>query len=126
MGAPLSCTGSSLAYRREVWEQVGGFDDIGHLISGDDVYFLRLVAARTDWRVVYCADVDAVVTGAPGPTATRAILDQEWRHPSTPARLGGGARRPGGGARGRHRCPSRAAPTPAIPARASSRSSCPG
>lgn len=92
MGAPLSCTGRSLAYRREVWEQVGGFDDIGHLISGDDVYFLRLVAARTDWRVVYCADVDAVVTGAPGPTAIRAILDQKVRHASKAARYGGGAR----------------------------------
>ena len=92
MGAPLSCTGRSLAYRRAVWEEVGGFDDIGHLISGDDVYFLRLVAARTDWRVVYCADETAVVTGPPGPTSVGAILDQKVRHASKAARYGGGAR----------------------------------
>ena len=91
MGAPLSCTGRSLAYRRSLWNQVGGFEEIGHLISGDDVYFLRLVAG-TDWRVVYCAEAEAVVTGPPGPSALTAILNQKVRHASKAARYGGGAR----------------------------------
>ena len=92
MGAPLSCTGRNLAYRRVVWEQLGGFDDIGHLLSGDDVYFLRLVAARTDWQVVYCPEADAVVSGAPGPTGWSVILEQKLRHASKAARYQGKAR----------------------------------
>jgi cellulose synthase/poly-beta-1,6-N-acetylglucosamine synthase-like glycosyltransferase len=92
MGAPLSCTGRSLAYRRAVWEEVGGFDDIGHLLSGDDVYFLRLVAARTKWHVVYCADEVAVVSGVTGPTGMGAIIGQKIRHASKASRYRGGAR----------------------------------
>ena len=92
MGAPLSCTGRNLAYRRIVWEQLDGFDDIGHLLSGDDVYFMRLVAARTEWEIVYCPESDAVVSGAPGPTGWLAIMQQKLRHASKAARYQGRAR----------------------------------
>ncbi len=78
MGRPLSCTGRNLAYRREVYEQVGGFSAIGHLIGGDDVYFLRLVA-RTSWKIVHNA---CVVDCSPGPQTWRALLQQKLRHAS--------------------------------------------
>ena len=92
MGAPLSCTGRSLAYRRRVWEELSGFDRIGHLLSGDDVYFLRLVAARTTWHAVYCADAAAVVTGPARDLGWRDVLEQKIRHASKAARYQGGAR----------------------------------
>lgn len=78
MGRPLSCTGRNLAYRRQVYEQVGGFSAIGHLIGGDDVYLLRLVA-RTPWKIVYNP---SVVECAPGPQTWSAILQQKLRHAS--------------------------------------------
>ena len=43
---PLSCTGRNLAYRKSVYDAVGGFAPIGHMLGGDDVYFMRLVAKR--------------------------------------------------------------------------------
>lgn len=92
MGAPLACTGRSLAYRRAVYDQVGGYAAIGHLVSGDDVYFLRRVAAHTPWRTAYCADADAAVPGSPGPTTWRELFDQKVRHASKAARYEGGAR----------------------------------
>ena len=92
MDSPLACTGRSLAYRRVVYDEVGGFEAIGHLVSGDDVYFLRLVAARTRWRIRYCADESAAVPSAPPPVRWRALLDQKIRHASQAARYEGGAR----------------------------------
>ena len=90
MAAPLACTGRSLAYRRVAYEEVGGFADIGHLVSGDDVYFLRLLAARSAWRAAYCAT--AMVPSAPGATSWGALLQQKLRHASKAARYEGGAR----------------------------------
>lgn len=78
MGAPLSCTGRNLAYRRQVYEEVGGFAPIGHLIGGDDVYFLRLVA-RTAWKAVYSP---VVVSCAAGPQSWGALFQQKLRHAS--------------------------------------------
>ena len=92
MEAPLACTGRSLAYRRVVYDEVGGFEAIGHLLSGDDVYFLRLVTARTRWRIRYCADEAAAVPSAPPPPGWRALLDQKVRHASKASRYEGGAR----------------------------------
>jgi cellulose synthase/poly-beta-1,6-N-acetylglucosamine synthase-like glycosyltransferase len=104
MGLPLSCTGRNLAYRRSLWDSVGGFDDIGHMISGDDVYFLRLVAARTETqagkrpdhglenRIVYCADPASVVTGPARRSNFRQIIEQKLRHASKAGHYQGGAR----------------------------------
>jgi cellulose synthase/poly-beta-1,6-N-acetylglucosamine synthase-like glycosyltransferase len=76
MGRPLSCTGRNLAYRRQVYEEVGGFSAIGHLIGGDDVYFLRLVS-RTRWGVVANP---SLVACSPGPRSWGALLRQKLRH----------------------------------------------
>ena len=86
-GRPLSCTGRNLAYRRQVYEQVGGFAAIGHLIGGDDVYFLRLVT-RTPWRIVH--NPSAVDCG-PGPQTWRALLQQKTRHASKAGHYSGPA-----------------------------------
>jgi len=80
MGAPLSCTGRNLAYRRAEYEQVGGFESIGALVGGDDVYFVRLLAARTKWRLVFNAEEAAVVACGPPPDRWAAILHQKLRH----------------------------------------------
>ena len=77
---PLSCSGRNLAYRRRVYDDVGGFADIGHLIAGDDVYFMRQVAARTSWKMVFNRHIDAVVACAPAPRIWSAIVQQKLRH----------------------------------------------
>jgi len=38
----FSCTGQNLAYKRKAFEDVGGFEKIKHLISGDDVNLMQL------------------------------------------------------------------------------------
>ena len=58
---PWLCTGRNLAYRRRVWDEVGGFHSIEHSIGGDDDLFLQLVARETQWRVRYCFDPETFV-----------------------------------------------------------------
>ena len=80
MGHPLSCTGRNLAYRRQVYDQVGGFAKIGHLVGGDDVYFMRLVAEKTDWKQVFNRDPEAAVLCQAADERWEKILHQKLRH----------------------------------------------
>ena len=88
MGRPLSCTGRNLAYRRQVYEELGGFAQIGHLIGGDDVYFMRLVAAQREWDLVF--NREAVVLSQPPPANIGAIKQQKLRHAAKGGHYQGG------------------------------------
>ena len=80
MGRALSCTGRNLAYRRRVYDEVGGFERIGHLVGGDDVYLARMVATETDWKLVFNRDRGADVFNAPPPVGLGEIINQKLRH----------------------------------------------
>jgi len=43
LGKSWACIGQNLAYRKSAWEAVGGFSQIMHLISGDDVNLMQLM-----------------------------------------------------------------------------------
>ena len=91
-GAVLSCTGRNLAYLRRVYDEVGGYASIGHLVAGDDVYFARLVARTTDWRMAYCRDPEAVVACGPGPESWSGLMHQKLRHASKAGHYRGAAK----------------------------------
>lgn len=46
LGKSWACIGQNLAYRKSAFEDVGGFDKIRHLISGDDVNLMQLMRRR--------------------------------------------------------------------------------
>ena len=77
-GRPLSCTGRNLAYRKSVYESVGGFAPIGHMMGGDDVYFMRLVAKARLWKMVWNPDV--IVESLPASSCWSAVVQQKMRH----------------------------------------------
>ena len=74
------------------YDEVGGYGSIGHLIAGDDVYFARLVAEATDWRIVYCRDPEAVVACDPGPESWSGLMHQKLRHASKAGHYRGAAK----------------------------------
>ncbi|TDI87959.1 MAG: glycosyltransferase [Caldithrix sp.] len=76
-----TCTGRNLAYRKNVYEEVGGFERIQHSLSGDDDLFLQLVKRRTSWRVTFALTSKAVVN-SPVPTSFLSFLQQRRRHVS--------------------------------------------
>src|SRR5690606_15171890 len=60
-GRPSTCNGANLAYRRDVFYEMGGFSGIDHLASGDDELFLHKVAAVYPEKIGFCKSRDAVV-----------------------------------------------------------------
>ncbi len=54
-GRPLTCTGSNLAYRREAYLLIGGFDGIKQWISGDDDLLLHKTHRAGIGKISYAA-----------------------------------------------------------------------
>lgn len=46
LGKSWACIGQNMAYRKSAWEDVGGFEKIMHLISGDDVNLMQLMRRK--------------------------------------------------------------------------------
>jgi len=80
-GFPLTCNARNLAYRKEVYHQVGGFQEIGHLISGDDDLFMHLIRNDTNWQFRYDIDSQSVVSSR-APETWRDFTNQRLRHAS--------------------------------------------
>ncbi|MBI2952131.1 glycosyltransferase [bacterium] len=59
LGVPLAASGQNLAYRRSLFEAAGGFREIGHRPSGDDVLLLQLLRRAGKGRIVFNADPGA-------------------------------------------------------------------
>ncbi len=73
------CTGRNLAYRRKVYNEVGGFEQIKQSISGDDDLFLQLVRKQTDWDIRYVKTRASFVPTIP-PANFRSFIEQRKRH----------------------------------------------
>lgn len=79
IGRAWLATGRNLAYRRIVWNDVGGFEKIRHSISGDDDLFLQTVRQTTNWEIRYTSQPETVVPTTP-PDSFRAFVSQRIRH----------------------------------------------
>jgi cellulose synthase/poly-beta-1,6-N-acetylglucosamine synthase-like glycosyltransferase len=58
---PSTCNGANLAYRREVFHELKGFQGIDQLASGDDELFLHKVASEYPDGIGFCKARDAIV-----------------------------------------------------------------
>jgi len=65
IGFPTMCNGANLAFRKSVFEEVGGYEGNMHIASGDDEFLMRKVLARYPKGVVFAASQSSVVTTAP-------------------------------------------------------------
>jgi cellulose synthase/poly-beta-1,6-N-acetylglucosamine synthase-like glycosyltransferase len=80
-GRPATCSGRNLAYRKCVFNEVGGFKDVEQFMSGDDDLFLKLVVQKTRWQIRYAGSAATIV-----PTlmlsSVRQFIQQRIRHAS--------------------------------------------
>ncbi|MBK0380264.1 glycosyltransferase family 2 protein [Mucilaginibacter segetis] len=60
-GRASTCNGANLAYRKDVFYEVGGFKGIDDLASGDDELLLQKVAVNYPNRIGFLKNPDAVV-----------------------------------------------------------------
>jgi cellulose synthase/poly-beta-1,6-N-acetylglucosamine synthase-like glycosyltransferase len=74
---PITCTGRSFAYRREVFDEAGGFGSDRTMLSGDDHLFLQRAVGK-GYRAVYCTAPDSRVWTDP-PTSFRGFWNQRIR-----------------------------------------------
>jgi cellulose synthase/poly-beta-1,6-N-acetylglucosamine synthase-like glycosyltransferase len=62
LGFPLAASGQNLAYRRSAFDRVGGFTQIAHRPSGDDVLLLQLMRRANCGAVRFAMNREAYVT----------------------------------------------------------------
>lgn len=81
---PTTCNGANLAYRKDIFYEMGGFAGIDELASGDDELFLHKVAAKYPHKIGFCKSTDAVVYTDAKPTIRSFISQRKrWASKST-------------------------------------------
>ncbi|MFH1006723.1 MAG: glycosyltransferase [Candidatus Latescibacterota bacterium] len=70
MGWAVGADANNLAYRRAAFEEVGGFRDVAHLVSGDDDLLVQQIRARTDWKIRFAISRETFVRTVPERTWT--------------------------------------------------------
>jgi cellulose synthase/poly-beta-1,6-N-acetylglucosamine synthase-like glycosyltransferase len=87
----ISCSGANLAYRKEVFDQVGGFGDTCAHISGDDILLLDRIDRLTGWRIAASLSPDTYVATDPVRTVPE-FLSQRVRWASKLTACNGGTK----------------------------------
>jgi cellulose synthase/poly-beta-1,6-N-acetylglucosamine synthase-like glycosyltransferase len=80
-GRPLTCVGSNLAYRRDAYLGIGGFDGIAHWISGDDDLLLHKMHRAGIGEIRYVAQPESHAPVRP-PRSWREFKSQRTRYAS--------------------------------------------
>lgn len=81
---PSTCNGANLAYEREAFYEVGGFQGIDDLASGDDELLLHKMAARYDNHIGFLRNTDAIVYTHAKPNLEEFLQQRKrWASKST-------------------------------------------
>lgn len=81
---PSTCNGANLAYRRDIFYEMGGFSGIDDLASGDDELLLHKVAEKYADRIGFCKSREAMVYTDAKPTLREFISQRKrWASKST-------------------------------------------
>ena len=71
VGKPLICNGANLSYRRQAFDEVGGFQGHDHLPSGDDDLLMQTIHKRTHWQVHFNLERESIVYTRPVKTLSQ-------------------------------------------------------
>jgi cellulose synthase/poly-beta-1,6-N-acetylglucosamine synthase-like glycosyltransferase len=81
---PSTCNGANLAYEREAFYEVGGFQGIDDLASGDDELLLHKIAARYENQIGFLRNTDAIVYTHAKPNLNEFLQQRKrWASKST-------------------------------------------
>jgi cellulose synthase/poly-beta-1,6-N-acetylglucosamine synthase-like glycosyltransferase len=81
---PSTCNGANLAYRKDVFLELKGFQGIDDLASGDDELFLHKVASKYPNDIGFCKSFDALVYTHAKPNLKEFISQRKrWASKST-------------------------------------------
>jgi len=71
------CNGANLAYTREAFEQVNGFEGIDRVASGDDMLLMYKIRKRYPGKIAYLKSKDAIVSSQPMLTWKDLIMQRK-------------------------------------------------
>lgn len=77
-GHPLLCSGANMAFRKQVFDEVGGYQGSAHLASGDDVFLLHKIRKLYPAGILFCTSPGCTVVTQP-PASLRTFLNQRIR-----------------------------------------------
>ncbi len=85
LGHPVMANGANFAFRKEVFEEVGGYEDNIAIASGDDEFLMRKIYRRYPVGIKYLNYYEAAVTTAPQPNLKSLVYQRmrwagKWRH----------------------------------------------
>ena len=72
-GYPILSAGRNFAYRRQVYDEIGGFEQIKDFSSGDDDLIIMLVRENTNWKINFTSDPKSFVYTLPPQNLQEAI-----------------------------------------------------
>ena len=72
---PIASSGQNQAYRRSLFDKVGGYSKISHLLMGDDSIFLQL-CLKAKIKVKFCLNQDSFVYCRPEKTWKSLLLQR--------------------------------------------------
>lgn len=78
LGLPTMCNGANIAYRKDVFEKVGGFSGSEHIASGDDEFLMHKMAKRSRGGVRFLPSKKTIVS-TPASATLQALLAQRLR-----------------------------------------------
>jgi cellulose synthase/poly-beta-1,6-N-acetylglucosamine synthase-like glycosyltransferase len=70
MGVPLSVLGNNFSFRKQAYDEVGGYRKMGFTII-EDFALMKTLVEKTSWRVLYPVDPEMLVYSHPMPTLRR-------------------------------------------------------
>ncbi len=62
---PKLCSSANLAFRKEVFQKIGGYSGNNNLASGDDEFLMQKIASSKKYEIDFCFDKNAMVITEP-------------------------------------------------------------
>jgi biofilm PGA synthesis N-glycosyltransferase PgaC len=78
MGYPSMCNGANLAYEKQAFIEVNGYEDTGRLASGDDEFLMHKIYRKYPGQVAFIKNKESIVE-TEAPTSWKAFFEQRRR-----------------------------------------------
>jgi cellulose synthase/poly-beta-1,6-N-acetylglucosamine synthase-like glycosyltransferase len=80
-GVVFSCTGRNMGFSKQAFDDVNGYEDVSHFISGDDDLLLHKITENPSYRAQFVLSKKSIVDSAP-PSSLAQFVHQRLRFAS--------------------------------------------
>ena len=77
LGNPISCIGNNMSYRKEAYDEVGGYENLPFSVT-EDFNLMMAIHRLEKYKIIFPVDKDTLVTSLPCPDI-KSLLHQKKR-----------------------------------------------